>query len=126
MIYSYVLLVGSIFYLALYPLMYHKLYQYIEPKPVKSKRLWQYAKLSVLTIPYWLLQALPEMSAMKRYLLSQKTMVWEKTERTDERAPGSKLSDELAKKVSRDTDSRDNWTRIWRQNQQFHVKRASK
>jgi len=106
--------------------MYHKLYQYIEPKPGKSKRLLQYAKLGVLTIPYWLLQALPEMSAMKRYLLSQKTMVWEKTERTDERVPGSKLSDELAKKVFKDTDSRDNWTRIWRQNQQLHIKRASK
>jgi len=126
MIYSYALLVGSISYLALYPLMYHKLYQYIEPKPGRSKRLLQYAKLGVLTIPYWLLQALPEMSAMKRYLLSQKTMVWEKTERTDERVPGSKLPDELAKKVSKDTDSRDNWTRIWRQNQQFHIKRASK
>jgi len=126
MIYSYALLIGTVSYLALYPLMYHKLYQYIEPKPGKSKRLLQYAKLGVLTIPYWLLQALPEMSAMKRYLLSQKTMVWEKTERTDERVPGSKLSDESAEKIFKDTDSRDNWTRICRQNQQFHVERASK
>ncbi len=125
-IYSYTLLVGSISYLVLYPLMYHKLHQYIDPTSSKSKRLFQYVKLGVLTIPYWLLQALPEMSAMKRYLLSQKTMVWEKTERTDERVPGSKLSDELAKMVSKDTDSRDNWMKIWRQNQQFHVKRASK
>jgi len=125
-IYSYTLLAGSISYLVLYPLMYHKLHQYIEPKPGKSKRLLQYAKLGVLTIPYWLLQALPEMSAMKRHLLRQKTMVWKKTERTDERAPGSKLSDELAKKVSEDTDSRSNWIEIWQQNQEFHVKRASK
>jgi len=92
-IYSYALLAGSISCLALYPLMYHKLHRHIEPKPAKPKRFLQYAKLAALTIPYWLVQALPEMSAMKRHLLRQKTTVWEKTERTDERTSGSVILD---------------------------------
>jgi len=92
-IYSYALLAGSISYLALYPIMYHKLHKHIEPKPPKSIRFLQYAKLGALTIPYWLVQALPEMSAMKRYLLGQKITVWEKTERTDERTSESTFLD---------------------------------
>jgi len=88
-VYSYALLAGSISYLALYPLMYHKLYKHIEPEPAKNKRFLQYAKLGVLTIPYWLVQALPEISAMKRYVLGQRTTAWEKTERTEERTSDS-------------------------------------
>ena len=96
-IYSYALLAGSISYFALYPIMYHKLHKHIEPKPPKSERFLQYAKLGALTIPYWLVQALPEMSAMKKHLLGQKTTVWEKTERTDERASHSILLDRPAR-----------------------------
>ncbi|MBA7692597.1 hypothetical protein ES703_101164 [subsurface metagenome] len=36
------------------------------------------------------------MSAMKKHLLGQKTTVWEKTERTDERASHSILLDRSA------------------------------
>ena len=101
--YSYALLAGSISYLALYPLMYHKLHKHIEPEPPRNKRFLQYAKLGILTIPYWLVQAVPEMGAMKRYLLGQRTTVWEKTERTEERASESALLDKLKEYPVRST-----------------------
>lgn len=75
--------------------MYHKLHKHIESEPPQTKRFLQYAKLGILTIPYWLVQGLPEMSAMKRHLLGQRTTAWEKTEKTEERAFDSALLDKF-------------------------------
>lgn len=85
--YSYSLIAGTLSYFALYPMMYNKLKKHITNKPTKTQNFFENIKLSLLTVPYWLVQALPEMSAMKNHLLGQKTNGWKKTERTDERNP---------------------------------------
>jgi len=66
--------------------MYNK-FKHINNKPTKTQNFFENIKLSLLTVPYWLVQALPEMSAMKNHLLGHKTNGWKKTERTDERNP---------------------------------------
>lgn len=82
---GYVLLFASICYLSLYSLIYYELREHVQPRPRRSGQLLEYSKLAILTVPYWLVQALPGMSAMKRRLLGHEERVWEKTARTDER-----------------------------------------
>ncbi len=84
---SSVITAAGLGFFGLYPTMYSKLNKYTNNKKNFWGKTKESLKLSLGTLPYWLVQATPEISAVFKNITGRSATEWNKTERTDETKP---------------------------------------
>ena len=77
--------IGGLIYYMLYPHIFNKVEKYTSEQQSKLARFSENIRLSLLTIPYWFVQALPEISALSGTIAKKNDNIWKKTSRTCER-----------------------------------------